>query len=144
MSYNSYYCGGIGVVVEECSSLSLSLSPRLGQGDFQREVRPCFLYPRTHPDQPTHKHTHTHTLYLYVVTFNFSFRWFYGFLSSEEAARLLEGQSPGTFLLRFSRSRPGIHPHIIPAPFRLVCLLHLRVLCHIGGVHEDADPARAD
>jgi hypothetical protein len=33
--------------------------------------------------------------------------WFHGFLSSIEAEKLLEGQSPGTFLIRFSKSKAG-------------------------------------
>jgi hypothetical protein len=34
-------------------------------------------------------------------------RWFHGFLSSQEAERLLERQPAYTFLIRFSKSKPG-------------------------------------
>jgi len=34
-------------------------------------------------------------------------RWFHGFLTSEEAERLLELQQIGTYLIRFSRSQMG-------------------------------------
>lgn len=34
-------------------------------------------------------------------------RWFHGFLSSEESAKFLELQPSGSFLLRFSKSKPG-------------------------------------
>jgi hypothetical protein len=33
--------------------------------------------------------------------------WFHGFLSSKEADKLLEAQPIGTFLIRFSKSKPG-------------------------------------
>lgn len=33
--------------------------------------------------------------------------WFHGFLSSTEAEKLLEAQPPGTFLIRFSKSKAG-------------------------------------
>lgn len=33
--------------------------------------------------------------------------WFHGFVSGEETKRLLESQAVGTFLLRFSSSKPG-------------------------------------
>jgi hypothetical protein len=34
-------------------------------------------------------------------------KWFYGFLSGEESLRLLQGQPTGTYMVRFSRSKPG-------------------------------------
>ena len=36
-----------------------------------------------------------------------SARWFHGFLSSEEAERLIYLQPKGTYLVRFSQSSPG-------------------------------------
>ena len=43
--------------------------------------------------------------FFFVLISNFS--WFHGFLSSEESAKFLELQPPGTFLLRFSKSKAG-------------------------------------
>lgn len=38
---------------------------------------------------------------------SFICRWFHGFLTRAEGHRLLEGEKPGTFLVRFSGSSPG-------------------------------------
>ena len=45
-----------------------------------------------------HTHTCTHTN---------TYRWFHGFLTLEETKKFLEFQPVGTFLMRFSSSKPG-------------------------------------
>jgi hypothetical protein len=52
-------------------------------------------------------HSHLFSLLLLNSPLCESRSWFHGFLTSEESAKLLELQPPGTFLVRFSKSRPG-------------------------------------
>lgn len=46
--------------------------------------------------------------YFIIIFLNyFLLRWFHGFINLNESKKFLEQQSPGTFLIRFSGSRPG-------------------------------------
>jgi hypothetical protein len=53
------------------------------------------------------KSTSVSDIFLFKMRSILKEKWFYGFLSGEESIRLLQGQPTGTYLVRFSRSRPG-------------------------------------
>jgi hypothetical protein len=50
--------------------------------------------------------------------------WFHGYLSGEESKTLLSNQRPGTFLVRFSKSRPGAYSiDGVPSPGNVLMTL---------------------
>lgn len=60
-----------------------------------------------------------------MVRSNIRDSWFHGYISAYEATRILEGSAVGTFIVRFSSTRPGNFVISVVQPSRQIAAVNI-------------------